>query len=103
MIDVNKVLIYIQLSGRFLCVLLVLQRSDSCAKWSIETELAEFSQLEQTTTNSVPPLIPKVGYNILCITLLLPFLLLKILFPSLFHSSIILKEFFHNTFLNKNC
>lgn len=74
MIDVNKVLICIQLSGRFLCVLLVLWRSDSCAEWSIETELAEFLELKQTTTNSVSSLTPKVGYNILHITILLPFI-----------------------------
>lgn len=74
MIDVNKVLIYIQGSRRFICVLLVLQRSDSCAEWNIETELAEFPQLEQTTTNSVSLLTVMVDCNILYITILLPFI-----------------------------
>lgn len=38
MIDVNKVLIYIQVSGRFICVMLVLQSSGSCAEGSMETQ-----------------------------------------------------------------
>lgn len=104
-IDVSEVLVYIKVNGTFMCVLLLLQRSDSCAEWRVETELLRSHRLRrQLTTQHLLPSHPKVGYNILCIASLLPFIsfpqslvpksLSAVFFPP--------KQLFYEVSLNKN-
>lgn len=66
---------YIKGNRTFMCVLLLLQRSDSCAEWRVETELLRSHRLRrQLTIQHLLPSHPKVGYNILCVASLLSFI-----------------------------